>query len=116
MGQRDEQKAATKARVVAAAYGLFREHGFEAVGMREIANAAMVSTGAIFANFPSKDALFEAAIGEPAPDVRGFLTRLIEIEAGIKASEASDALYELAEFAKVLRVCLYGEKPHAPGS
>ena len=62
--------------LVAAAVPLFRKQGYEEVTTRQIAVAAGVSTGALFNCFKDKAALFEAAMGEPPPDLRAFLTKL----------------------------------------
>ena len=47
----------TRTRVLEAALSLFRERGFEATTMRDIAEEAGVATGAAYYYFPSKDAL-----------------------------------------------------------
>ncbi len=75
--KRAEAKARTREAVVIAARDLFHHHGFEAVTIRQVAKAAGFSTGAIFASFPDgKAQLFEAAMGEKAPDVAAFLKRV----------------------------------------
>ncbi|HEX2802076.1 MAG TPA: helix-turn-helix domain-containing protein, partial [Phenylobacterium sp.] len=45
-------------KVLAAARGLFSEAGYEGATIRDIANAAGMSTGAVFANFADKSDLF----------------------------------------------------------
>jgi len=50
----------TRARILAAALAIFREHGFERATMREIAGEAGVATGAAYYYFDSKDALVMA--------------------------------------------------------
>jgi AcrR family transcriptional regulator len=61
----------TRARILAAALKVFRERGFEAATMREIAAAAGVAVGAAYYYFDSKDALvmafYEQAQEEMAP-------------------------------------------------
>jgi AcrR family transcriptional regulator len=47
----------TRARILDAAIGLFRRHGFEPTTMREIAVEAGVATGAAYYYFDSKDAI-----------------------------------------------------------
>jgi AcrR family transcriptional regulator len=47
----------TRARIVNAALSSFRERGFEAATMRDIAEKAGVATGAAYYYFPSKDAI-----------------------------------------------------------
>ena len=77
--KRIEAKAATRAKVLAAAHELFDHRGFEAVHIRDIAAKAGLSTGSVFSNFVGKAELFEAAMGEPAPDVVAFLERVAAV-------------------------------------
>jgi len=51
-------KQQTRAKVLAAARRLFSEHGYEGATIRDIAAAAGMSTGAVFANFTDKSDLF----------------------------------------------------------
>ncbi|NSC20434.1 TetR family transcriptional regulator [Streptomyces albus subsp. chlorinus] len=57
MGRRERKKAATRQALADAALRLFLERGFDEVGIREIAEAADVSTATLFKHFPSKEAL-----------------------------------------------------------
>lgn len=59
--------AATGARVVEKARAAFEKHGYDAVTLRDVAKAAGVSTGAIFAHFHDKAELFEVAMGRKVP-------------------------------------------------
>lgn len=75
--RRIEQKAATRDKVIAAARHLFTSQGYEATGIREIAKAAGVSTGAILGTFSGKLELFKAARPHlPDPDPRELLIAL----------------------------------------
>ena len=58
----------------AAARALFAEHGYESATIREIARAAGMSTGAVFANFQDKAELFEAVLAEDLERVAAALT------------------------------------------
>jgi AcrR family transcriptional regulator len=51
-------KQQTRAKVLAAARRLFSEQGYEGATIRDIAGAAGMSTGAVFANFTDKSDLF----------------------------------------------------------
>jgi AcrR family transcriptional regulator len=51
-------KLQTRNKVLAAARRLFSEHGYEGATIRDIAAAAGMSTGAVFANFSDKSDLF----------------------------------------------------------
>ena len=52
-------KQQTRAKVLAAARRLFSEQGYEGATIRDIAAAAGMSTGAVFANFTDKSDLFK---------------------------------------------------------
>src|SRR4030081_122176 len=51
-------KQQTRVKVLAAARRLFSEEGYEGATIRDIAAAAGMSTGAVFANFSDKSDLF----------------------------------------------------------
>lgn len=55
-------KQQTRAKVLASARNLFSEHGYEGATIRDIAAAAGMSTGAVFANFSDKSDLFREII------------------------------------------------------
>lgn len=57
-------KQQTRAKVLAAARRLFSEHGYEGATIRDIAAAAGMSTGAVFANFTDKSDLFLEIMGQ----------------------------------------------------
>ncbi|MFJ9614448.1 TetR/AcrR family transcriptional regulator [Streptomyces noursei] len=57
LGRRERKKAATRQALADAALRLFAEHGYDQVGIRDIADAADVSTTTLFKHFPSKEAL-----------------------------------------------------------
>ncbi|MFD9488320.1 TetR/AcrR family transcriptional regulator [Streptomyces sp. NPDC059991] len=57
MGRRERKKAATRQAIADAALLLFLERGYDDVGIREIADAADVSTTTLFKHFPAKEAL-----------------------------------------------------------
>ena len=57
MGRRERKKAATRQALADAALRLFLEHGYDQVTVRDIAEAADVSTTTLFKHFPGKEAL-----------------------------------------------------------
>lgn len=80
----------TRARIVDAALYSFREKGFEAATMRDIAEKAGVATGAAYYYFPSKDAIvmdfyrrsceeMQLKIEEALEDADGLEERLREL-------------------------------------
>jgi AcrR family transcriptional regulator len=57
VGRRERKKAATRQALADAALELFLDRGFDKVGVREIAEAADVSTATLFKHFPTKESL-----------------------------------------------------------
>lgn len=64
--QNDERRALLLAR----ATELFGEHGYDALSMAQIARAAKISKALLYHYFPSKHALFEAALTSGAEELR----------------------------------------------
>ena len=85
---RAKAKASTRAAVLAAARKLFEAVGYEAATVRGIAAAAGLSTGAVFASFEDKAALYGAVYGHPpvSPEQgRAYMLELSAIRAGSAA-------------------------------
>jgi AcrR family transcriptional regulator len=114
MGRRERKKAATRQALADAALRLFLEHGYDQVTVRDIAEAADVSTTTLFKHFPGKEALvfdedaeneaaLVAAVGDRAPGqsifaaLRDFLLR------GIAGTGDIDAFIRLIEDTPELR-------------
>ena len=57
-----EQKVATRARILSAAARLFRESGYDGVGVDAIMNEAGLTAGGFYSHFASKEALFAEAM------------------------------------------------------
>ncbi|MFC3067814.1 TetR/AcrR family transcriptional regulator [Phenylobacterium soli] len=83
-------KQQTRAKVLSAARRLFSEHGYEGATIRDIAAAAGMSTGAVFANFNDKSDLFLEIMAQD-------LTALIEAmrEAAAKGRGVEDILLKM---------------------
>jgi AcrR family transcriptional regulator len=105
MGRRERKKAATHQALADAALRLFLERGYDDVGVREIADAADVSTTTLQKHFPSKESLVfdrdadieEALIATvrdraPGTSVLGALRdyTLARVERGTAADGASE--------------------------
>jgi TetR/AcrR family transcriptional regulator, cholesterol catabolism regulator len=60
LGRRERKKLAVERRIREAALELFREKGYEAATVEEIAERADVAKGTFFNYFPRKDTLLEA--------------------------------------------------------
>ncbi|MBO8183929.1 TetR/AcrR family transcriptional regulator [Streptomyces spirodelae] len=56
-GRRERKKAATRQKIADTAMRLFLEHGYDAVGIREVAAEADVAVTTLFSHFASKEAL-----------------------------------------------------------
>ncbi|MFE2475123.1 TetR family transcriptional regulator [Streptomyces sp. NPDC059389] len=56
-GRRERKKAQTRKALADAALRLFTERGFDAVGVRDVAEAADVAVTTLFKHFPSKESL-----------------------------------------------------------
>lgn len=97
MGKRDDQKTATREKIIKAATHAFHHNGYDEVTVRGLAKAIGMSTGAVFAHFTDKAALFEEAMGKPAPDVIAFLDEVIgTIRTGSNSAVQLAALRERA--------------------
>jgi AcrR family transcriptional regulator len=114
MGRRERKKAATRQALADAALRLFLEQGYDQVTVRDIAEAADVSTTTLFKHFPGKEALvfdedadneaaLVAAVRDRAPGqsifaaLRDFLLR------GIAGTGDIDAFIRLIEDTPELR-------------
>jgi AcrR family transcriptional regulator len=91
---RAASKERTRQRLLAEAQRLFRERGYAATSLEQIAEAADVTKGAIYGHFASKEDLLLSAIeAAPAPDY------------GAALNDRSRPLRErLAEFARTMAV------------
>jgi AcrR family transcriptional regulator len=77
-------KLQTRNKVLAAARKLFSENGYEGATIRDIAAAAGMSTGAVFANFSDKSDLFREIM---LTDVQALLVQMREAAAKAKTVE-----------------------------
>jgi AcrR family transcriptional regulator len=67
----------TQLRIEAAALELFTTQGFHGTNIRDIADKAQVSQGAIYTYFPSKEAIFEDLVGTYRRCMTAFLGRVV---------------------------------------
>jgi AcrR family transcriptional regulator len=112
---RAESKERTRQRLLAEAQRLFRERGYAATSLEQIAEAAEVTKGAIYGHFASKEDLMLSALeAAPTPDYsttlndqsRPLRERLAEFSRAVAAEDPGDteqlAVY-LEFFAALLR-------------
>jgi AcrR family transcriptional regulator len=102
---RETSKARTRQRLLAEAERLFRERGYAATSLEQIAEAADVTKGAIYGHFSSKEDLLLSAIeATPTPDYGAMLNdvsrplreRLAEFGAAVAVDEATTDKARLA--------------------
>jgi AcrR family transcriptional regulator len=103
---RAESKERTRQRLLTEAQRLFRERGYAATSLEQIAEAAEVTKGAIYGHFASKEDLMLSALeAAPAPDYSTTLNdqsrplpeRLAEFGRAVSVEDPEDAA-ELAMF------------------
>ena len=82
--------ARTRARILEAALAEFRDRGYERAGLRRIAAAARVTTGAVYNHFGSKEGLFDALVGESAAELVAAWTAGRDGDAGTPANMPAD--------------------------
>ncbi|MGH2587812.1 MAG: TetR/AcrR family transcriptional regulator, partial [Dehalococcoidia bacterium] len=75
---------ANRQRLIAAAQELFRERGLDAE-MKEIAERAGLGVGTIYRNFPTKDDLFAAIIGEAVTEIQTVADEAAQIDDPVEA-------------------------------
>jgi AcrR family transcriptional regulator len=88
-------------RVVDAAIELFGIHGYAEVAVRHIAELAGVAKGSVYQHFPSKDALFTAAVETVVADVATNFAMAVA-EVGGRASVRDDEEKAAAIFAELI--------------
>jgi AcrR family transcriptional regulator len=96
---RAESKERTRQRLLAEAQRLFRERGYAATSLEQIAEAAEVTKGAIYGHFASKEDLMLTAMeAAPAPDYsttlgdesRPLRDRVAEFSRAVSAEQPGD--------------------------
>ena len=83
-GLRERKKQRTRETIVTAALELFAERGYQQTTVAEIAEAAEVSKGTLFAYFPSKE---EIVFADTAPLREELLRELQPPHGGLSAQE-----------------------------
>lgn len=83
-------KQQTRLKILNAARQLFSEQGYEGATIRDIATAAGMSTGAVFANFTGKSDLFREIMTD---DMEALLA--IMRDAGQRGGDIEDALLKI---------------------
>lgn len=115
-GRRERKKAATRQKITDTALRLFLEHGYDAVGIRDVAAEADVAVTTVFSHFASKEALvfeqdqdFEQrltqAVTGRAPDEPLIPALRTEIQAMVRHCTADSAapIYRMIDASPALR-------------
>lgn len=97
--------------ILSAAASLFAEHGFDLVGMSDIAEAVAVRPSALYRHFASKDALLTAVLGDTA----GQLEAVLESARGGTIHEALRTLVSAAR-ARRSAVLLWEREGRGPAT
>jgi AcrR family transcriptional regulator len=91
-----ELRAATRDRLFVAAMACVAELGFAAVTVRDIADRAELSTGALYRHFAGKDALLRAAFEHSMDEVRDTFTQAMaadhDVRLGVLVRAAADSV------------------------
>jgi len=78
LGASTPRQSAGEVAIQKAAVRLFSEKGYNAVSMREVAQAAGVSKANIYHHFSSKEALYQAILQTSAAELSGLVNELAE--------------------------------------
>ncbi len=70
MGRRDDTKAANRAAILAAGREVFAEHGYDAIGVRDIVRRTELASGTFYNYFPGKAGVFRAIVEETGGEAR----------------------------------------------
>jgi AcrR family transcriptional regulator len=95
---REESKAATREKLLAAASKAFARYGFAAISVDEIAESAGFSRGAFYSNFKSKDELFLTVVER---EIRAWSLEVRDIVSA--SSSAEETLLGLRKFYGVVK-------------
>ncbi|MEU8616345.1 helix-turn-helix domain-containing protein [Streptomyces sp. NPDC048623] len=107
-GRRERKKAQTRQALTDAAVRLFTERGYDAVGVREVAEAADVSLSTLFKHFPGKEALvfdldedlesaLVAAVRDRAPGrsvLHALRDHLVDTRTAVRTDDPTHVLVE----------------------
>jgi AcrR family transcriptional regulator len=80
-GLRERQKADRERRILGAAAALFREHGFEAARIEDIAERAELAPGTVYNYFETKGDILVAIVSLEVEEILGIGARMIDEDA-----------------------------------
>ncbi len=82
--QRQQQKNKTRKRIIEEAINQFARYGISVTRTCDIASAAKVSHGTVFAHFPTREILLNEVIKEFGMRISGRLHELVDSDCGMK--------------------------------
>lgn len=105
---------ANRARLIEAAHDIFRARGLDAE-MKEIAERAGIGVGTIYRNFPTKDDLIAAVIGEAISAMQANLDAALTITDPIAAVHAflAGGFAVAEQYGDLLAAMMHGKMPDA---
>lgn len=80
LGKRQKKRLQNRDNILISALKLFNDRGYERATLREISQAAGLSTGAVFANFKDKEEIFETLLVSTIDDLRPKIKETINLE------------------------------------
>lgn len=98
--QNEKLREERRKEILEAAITLFARNGFTGTGVSDVAKAAGVSHGTVFLYFPSKEALFEAALLEPLAEAEEPFMGLGRMEGSPRERIARMVREQLNAFAR----------------
>jgi AcrR family transcriptional regulator len=109
---REEQRAETRQRIVAAMLHVARRDGFREASTTDVAKHARVSHGLVFAHFPTRDALLVDTITELGIEITNAIHALVR--KGAKLRDVLRAHLECIEDDEEIYARLISELPFLP--
>jgi|GEM_PF-258861 len=83
-----EKRSEVRARILAVAYGIFAERGYEGASLERVAEAAGFSKGAVYSNFAGKDELFYELIAARVDERTEAIRRSMEEASSARAASS----------------------------
>ena len=88
----------SRERILAHAIELFAKHGFDAMTMRQLGDAAGLDNSSLYRHFPSKSALIDAVLDKAAGDAFATIASLINQTSPLTLQTLEDACAALGTY------------------
>lgn len=92
-----QKEQSTLERIHAAAQAEFMEKGFHAASLRNIVKTAGVTTGAFYGYYDSKEALFEALVGDAAEYVLNLFCGTVDDFEEMEGEEQTRQMFDVSQ-------------------